>query len=154
MLLLDTSAYINGQRDHYPVATFPSVWDLVTEAMSDGRIVPPREVFRELTAKDDDIAEWAKERAGLFLDRARRSSAPSAASTRCSPLAAAAVTAPTRSSSPRRRRAASRSPRTRGAAFSGVPTRNWEKTMPGICRHFGVPCRTLPEALTMIGARF
>ena len=68
MLILDTSAYINGQRDHYPLATFPSVWDLVSVAMADGRIIPPREVYRELTAKDDEIAVWAKNRAALFLD--------------------------------------------------------------------------------------
>ena len=41
-----------------------------------------------------------------------------------------------------------------GRSFSGVPTRNWEKTMPGVCRHVGVPCRTLPEALTILGASF
>jgi len=26
--------------------------------------------------------------------------------------------------------------------------------MPGICHHVGVPCATLPEALTMFGAQF
>jgi hypothetical protein len=68
VLVLDTSAYLNGRRDHYPPATFPSLWELIEEAMADGRIVPPREVYRELTAKDDDLAVWAKERAGVFVD--------------------------------------------------------------------------------------
>ena len=41
-----------------------------------------------------------------------------------------------------------------GRSFIGIPTRNWERTMPGICKHVGVPCCTLPEALTMLGASF
>lgn len=41
-----------------------------------------------------------------------------------------------------------------GRSFSGVPTRRWERSMPGICQRFSVPCRTLPEALAMLGATF
>jgi hypothetical protein len=41
-----------------------------------------------------------------------------------------------------------------GRSFTGVPTRNWSRTMPGICQRLSVPCRTLPEALTMLGASF
>ena len=26
-----------------------------------------------------------------------------------------------------------------GRSFSGIPTKNWDKTMPGICKHLGVP---------------
>lgn len=153
MLVLDTSAYINGQRDHYPPGTFPSVWDLVTAAMGDGRIIPPREVYRELTAKDDEIAVWAKERAASFID-------PTADVQR----AAGAIYA--MFSGAGRRDGADpfviAEAQTRGftvvtyegRSFSGVPTRNWERTMPGICRHVGVACRTLPEALTMLGASF
>ena len=153
MLVLDTSSYINGQRDHYPVATFPSVWTLVTEAMADGRIVPPREVYRELTAKDDDIAVWARERAGLFIDptedvqratgviyamfsqAGRRDSADPFVIAEAQIRGLTVVTY-------------------EGRTFSGVPTRNWERSMPGICRHVGVPCCTLPEALAMLGASF
>lgn len=41
-----------------------------------------------------------------------------------------------------------------GRSFSGVATRHWSRTMPGICNHLAVPCRTLPEALAMLGATF
>lgn len=61
MLVFDTSAYLNGRRDHYPPTTFPSVWDLVAGAMTDGRIITPREVYRELIAKDDEITAWCKQ---------------------------------------------------------------------------------------------
>jgi hypothetical protein len=85
VLVLDTSAYLNGRRDHYPPDTFPSVRRLIEEAMSDGRVIAPREVYRELTAKDDDCAEWVKERAAVFIDPRRMSSAPPGWSTACSP---------------------------------------------------------------------
>jgi hypothetical protein len=68
VLVFDTSAYVNGRRDHYPVATFPSVWQLIGEAMADDRIVTPREVFNELKAKDDETWAWAWERSECFVE--------------------------------------------------------------------------------------
>lgn len=154
MLVFDTSAYINGQRDHYPAATFPSVWNLISDAMSDGRIIPPREVYRELTAKDDDIAEWAKARSGTFVDptaevqreagvifqmfspgSGRRDGADPFVIAEAQIRGFTVVTY-------------------EGRSFTGGQTRNWERRMPGVCRHFGVPCCTLPEALTMLGGSF
>jgi hypothetical protein len=41
-----------------------------------------------------------------------------------------------------------------GRSFSGVPTKNCAKRMPGICQHLGVECRTLPEGLARLGASF
>jgi hypothetical protein len=38
-----------------------------------------------------------------------------------------------------------------GRSFSGVPSRNWARSMPGICAHFDIPCCTLPEALERLG---
>ena len=94
MLVFDTSAYINGWRDHYPPGTFPSVWDFITEAMGLGRIILPREVYRELLAKDDEIVEWAKERSAFSLDAnpdVQRAVGPSTQSSRV----LAVATAPT-----------------------------------------------------------
>src|SRR5665647_184787 len=69
MFVLDTSAYINGRKDHYPPKTFPSVWELIATAMRDGRIFCPREVYRELT-NEDEAAEWVRTQdlSGLFVD--------------------------------------------------------------------------------------
>jgi len=61
MLVFDTSAYINGRNDHLPPGTFPSVWALVEEALLDWRIFLPREVCRELRAKDDGIKHWIQQ---------------------------------------------------------------------------------------------
>src|SRR6266850_7299485 len=68
MFVFDTSAYINGWHDHYPIETFPSVWELVAAALDDGRVIGLREVFREITKKDDDVAKWAKQREARFVD--------------------------------------------------------------------------------------
>ncbi len=46
MLVFDTSAFLNGRNDHYPPATFPSVWQLVVDALTDGRIYDPAPMTR------------------------------------------------------------------------------------------------------------
>ena len=154
MLVFDTSAYLNGRRDHYPPKTFPSVWELVAAAMADGRIIAPREVYRELVAKDDELTAWCRQlplhvfvdpiepvqrRVGVvyaqFANPGRRDGADPFVIAEAQHRGFTVVTY-------------------EGRSFSGVPTRNWARTMPGICKHFAVPCCTLPEALTMLGASF
>jgi hypothetical protein len=153
MLVLDTSAYLNGRRDHYPPATFPSVWGLIAAAMTDGRILPPREVFRELTAKDDDIAEWAKDLAGLFVD-------PSPEVQRAAGTIYAMFPGAGRRDGADPFVVAEAKVRGftvvtyEGRSFTGVPTRRWHRAMPGICARVEVPCVTLPEALAALGASF
>ena len=153
MLVLDTSAYLNGRKDHYPPATFPSVWALIEAGMQDGRIVPPREVYRELVAKDDDVATWVRTINGYFIDpdetvqraagviygmfpgAGRRDGADPFVVAEAQIRGFTVVTY-------------------EGRTFSGVPTTRWHRSMPGICQHVGVPCVTLPEALTILGASF
>ncbi|MGI8576251.1 MAG: DUF4411 family protein [Egibacteraceae bacterium] len=153
MLVFDTSAYVNGRRDHYPVATFPSVWELIGEAMADDRIVTPREVFNELKAKDDETFAWAHERAECFVE-------PSADVQREAGLILGMLPNPGVRDGADPFVVAEAQVRgltvvtSEGSSFSGMPTKNWSKRMPGICQYVGVDCRTLPEALTMLGARF
>lgn len=153
MLVFDTSAYINGRRDHYPVETFPSVWQLVAEAMDDGRVIAPREVLNELKAKDDETCAWAKERAERFVEPSEDVQREAGVILGMLPnpgvrdgadpfvVAEAKVRGFTVVTY-------------EGRSFSGVQTKNWAKRMPGICRQVGVECRTLPEALTKLGAKF
>jgi hypothetical protein len=68
MFVFDTSAYINGRRDHFFPKTFPSVWKLVSESVNDGRIICPRAVYREVTVEDDDVASWIQAFAGLVVE--------------------------------------------------------------------------------------
>lgn len=153
MLVFDTSAYINGQRDHLPLTTFPSVWKLIEEAIDDGRIVLPRAAYVELTAEDDEIASWIKRhtaavvvpskevqrQAGLLLAEFPRPGIRNAAD----PFIVAEALL-------RRHTVVTYE----GRSFSGVPTKRWHRTMPGICQKFGVACCTLPEALDKLGAEF
>jgi hypothetical protein len=153
MLVFDTSAFVNGRRDHYPVETFPSVWEFVAEAMEDGRIVTPREVLNELKAKDDETCRWAKERPDCFVE-------PSAEVQRQAGEILAMLPNPGVRDGADPFVVAEARVRSfvvvtyEGRSFSGVPTKNWAKRMPGICQHLGVECRTLPEALARLGASF
>lgn len=150
MLVCDTSAFINGRRDHFLPSIVPTIWTHIEVSIDDGRIIVPREVFRELTEKDDEIAEWIRRRSGAVVEPSE--------------------TVQTR---PGFFRASFPKPNLRNAAdpfilaeaesrgftvvtyegrtFRGVPTTNWVRTMPGICKHFGIACCTLPEALEMLG---
>jgi hypothetical protein len=93
VLVFDTSAFLNGRNDHYPPGTFPSVWQLVGDALTDGRIHLPRAVWIEIRAKDDHINAWIKDHA--YVDPPRRFSVPSARFISSSPPGAAVETAQT-----------------------------------------------------------
>ena len=150
MLVFDTSAYLNGRRDHYPPATFPSVWAPIEEAVGDSRIVLPRAVFVELTAVDDEVAAWIKgmreavaepskevqqEAGRIELEFAGQSVRNAADPFIVAEGRVRGFTVVTYE----------------GRSFSGVPTRRWPRSMPGICQKFGVECCTLPEALALLG---
>lgn len=157
MLVFDTSAFVNGWRDHYPRATFPSVWERVSEAMAARTVVAPREVYRELVGpnkqKDDEIAAWLRERGEAFLD-------PTEAVQRAVGPIYAEFPGPGRRDGADPFVIAEAQIRGltvvtyEGRSHSGVPTKRWHRSMPGICQHIGVPCATLPEALGMLGATF
>jgi hypothetical protein len=151
MLVFDTSAYINGQRDHLPPTTFPSVWVLVGTAIEDERIVIPREVYREVGDQDDDIKKWLGQYEGFVVEPSEEVQhlagtfqahfGKSKLRNRADPFILAeaqfrSFTVVTYE----------------GRTFSGVPTKNWHRSMPGICKHFGIPCCTLAEALAKLGA--
>jgi Domain of unknown function (DUF4411) len=154
--VFDSSAYINGWRDHYPPITFPSVWQLIETAFADGRVLSPREVYNELTRKDDDVAAWAKARIDGFAE-------PTEEVMR----AAGAIFEHELPQSGDRDAAdpwVIAEARIRdftvvtyeGRTFSGVPTSDarWASSMPGICKRLSVGCATLPEALGDLGGEF
>ncbi len=153
MFVFDTSAYINGWRDHYPRLTFPGVWNFIEMRMDSGHIISPREVFNEIKEKDDDIFEWARRRVECFVDPIPdvqgmvdgiySSFRNPTGRNRGDPWVVAeakarGLTVVTYE----------------GRTFSGVPTKRWDRSMPGICHHHGVPCITLPEALQRLGGSF
>lgn len=63
----DTSAFINGRRDHYPPDVFPSFWRKVEESIVAGFIRSADEVRSELGKKDDTTKAWTDTQADLYL---------------------------------------------------------------------------------------
>lgn len=153
MFVFDTSAYINGWRDHYPPATFPSVWSLIDAAFDDLRVISPREVYNELTRKDDDVCAWAKDRMAGFIEA-------TAAVTREAGAIQASFSSPgTRDGADSWVIAEARVRgytvvTYEGRTFGGARTKRWEDKMPGICEHHGIPVVTLPDALGTLGGTF
>lgn len=153
MFVFDTSAYINGWHDHYPPATFPSVWTLIEAALDDGRAISPRAVYTELMDKEDDVCRWARPRAGVFVEPTEEAQRESGAIYATFPNPGLRDAAdPWVIAEAKLRRLAVVT--YEGRTFRGVPTKNWSRQMPGICLHHGVPCLTLPEALGQLGGKF
>jgi len=153
MFVFDTSAFINGWRFHYPPETFPSVWDLVGQALEDTRVLSPREVLNELAAKDDDVYRWAKARSECFVE-------PTAEVQELAGRIQAQLPKPgvrdgadpwvIGEASVRKLTVVTYEGRTVG----GAQTLKATTKMPGIYDAFGVPCVTLPMALGALGGAF
>lgn len=63
----DTSSLLNGRRDLLPPVTFPTLWQNVEAMIASGSIRSVDLVRDELSARADDVHEWAKTQDGLFL---------------------------------------------------------------------------------------
>ena len=153
LFVFDTSAYINGWRDHYPQPTFPGVWRFIEESIGSGHIISPREVFNEIKEKDDDIYKWARKRVESFVDPIPEvqgmvdgiysSFRNPTVRNKADPWVIAEAKARLLTVVTYE-----------GRTFSGVPTKRWDRSMPGICQYHTVPCITLPEALQQLGGSF
>ncbi len=55
----DTNFIINLHK-FYPEDIFKSLWSNIDILIEDQRIISPREVFNELSKKDDNAYSWAK----------------------------------------------------------------------------------------------
>lgn len=66
--VFDTSALINGRRDHFFPEMVPSAWRLVEEAIDDGRVIIVRAVFVELEEQDDDTSELVQRHAAAVVE--------------------------------------------------------------------------------------
>jgi hypothetical protein len=153
MFVFDTSAYINGWHDHYPPATFPSVWALIETAFGDGRVISPREVYAELMHKEDDVCAWAKTHVTAFVEPDEQTQREAGAIYATFPNPGLRDAADPWVVAEAKLRGLS-VVTYEGRSFSGVPTKNWSRQMPGICQKHNVTCLTLPEALGDLGGSF
>ena len=60
LYLLDANVLIDANRDYYPIARVPEFWEWLTHVGRGNLVKIPLEVFEEIKAYDDDLAEWAK----------------------------------------------------------------------------------------------
>jgi hypothetical protein len=150
MFVFDTSAYINGQRDHLPIVTFPTVWQHVADAIDAGTVILPREVYRELTAIDDDLAKWIKQRTGAVVEPTQQVQREAGLILQAFPNIGVRNAADPFIVAEAKIRSLTVTTY-EGRTFSGVPHARWHRSMPGVCQHFHVPCCTLPEALAGLG---
>jgi Domain of unknown function (DUF4411) len=153
MFVFDTSAYINGWRDHLPPATFASVWAFISDQMETGRILAPREVLTELLQKDDEVAGWARARGASFVEPSEAIQRRAGEIYQDFPNPAVRDGADPFVIAEAEARGFT-VVTYEGRSFNGVPTRRWDRQMPGICRRHSVACATLPESLTQLGGAF
>jgi hypothetical protein len=57
--VLDTSAFINSWNHHYRLPVFQGVWDALGDAMDNGIVSSPSEVFDEISRRTGDpLHQW------------------------------------------------------------------------------------------------
>lgn len=61
LYLLDANTLIRANGDYYPIERIPQFWDWLIECGRAGRVKIPREIADEVTAGNDDVADWLKE---------------------------------------------------------------------------------------------
>jgi hypothetical protein len=150
VFVFDTSAFINGSRHHYFLDTMPGVWTLVEAAIGDGRIVVPREVYRELLAQEDEITilirrhedgiaeptERVQRRAGelqaMFPKPGLRDLADPFIMAEAEARGFAVVTY-------------------EGITFAGERAKKADDKLPALCHQVGIACCTLAQALRDLG---
>ena len=150
MFVFDTSAYMNGRRDHFRPSFVPTLWTVVEQAIDDGRIILPREVYRELTVYDDDLAEWIRKRSGVVVEPSEQVQRRAGIFQQQFPNSAVRNKADPFILAEAEHRGFT-VVTYEGTSFRGVPTANWARTMPGVCKRFGIACCTLPEAFERLG---
>lgn len=65
--VFDTGPLIDIFNHYYP-ARFPSLWEKFDQLIAEQRLVSVREVYNEISDREDSLAKWAKEQKDrLFL---------------------------------------------------------------------------------------
>lgn len=62
---IDTSSLMEMVRQ-YPKSRFPSLWQKIDSLVEAGRLIAPREVFKEIKQGEDSLVEWAKNKRKMF----------------------------------------------------------------------------------------
>lgn len=66
--LLDANVFIQGKNLHYGFDFCPAFWDWIDREHAKNSVISVAAVGDELAAGNDELAEWAAQRRGLFLE--------------------------------------------------------------------------------------
>lgn len=59
LYLLDANVLIDSQNAHYEFGRVDQFWEWIAFHIEEGRVKMPLEIYQEITAKSDRLAEWA-----------------------------------------------------------------------------------------------
>jgi len=62
LYLVDANVLIDANRDFYPIERVPEFWDWLEHHGTEGNIAIPLEIFEEIKAGKDTLAEWIKQK--------------------------------------------------------------------------------------------
>jgi len=65
--VIDASSLIDLNK-YNPIDVYPSVWASLGEIIKKGFLVSPKEVYKEISKKDDKLLEWAKKQKNFFKE--------------------------------------------------------------------------------------
>ncbi len=69
LYLLDANVFIQAKRFTYPFDLFPGFWEWLDREFDNGQVDSIYPIYQELTAGEDKLSDWAKERkeSGWFM---------------------------------------------------------------------------------------
>ncbi|MEX2188105.1 MAG: DUF4411 family protein [Pirellulales bacterium] len=59
---LDTGVLVNGWQKHYQPIFAPKFWTFLSDMLTSGRAIVPREVYEEIEQQDDSLLAWIRQR--------------------------------------------------------------------------------------------
>ncbi len=62
IFFLDTNVLADANRDYYPIDRVPEFWDWLIYHGVNGNIKIPEEIIEEISAGNDQLAQWIKQR--------------------------------------------------------------------------------------------
>ncbi len=63
--IVDSSAWINLSQN-YPKDVFSGLWASIENLIKNQRIISPKEVYKEIERRDDELAIWSKKHRKMF----------------------------------------------------------------------------------------
>ena len=67
LYLLDANILIDANRYYYPIDRVPEFWDWLLNLGNRRLVKIPQEIYDEVTAGNDALAEWLRENAAVML---------------------------------------------------------------------------------------